>query len=459
MFVVAYMVAMFSSGVPPEVVVYILADEKFFSPYRDYMKRIRVLVSGYRYKFQSAANRISRFVTVTPFKEFLVRFGQAVAFGDNMESYLSREVDVALSEYNANMMRKLESMNNFLAIFGTLNSSLVFLMADVTIISLLYSAGETLIRLVFLAVVAVAGTMGIFMYSLYKPETYVVRSRLDNYLALFVVMVTVSVSFLVGNFEVVMASGVLLTTMGLWYRVKENRINSVERHYVLFVRYFSRNYSVIGNLRESMYSVMRGELGSLRPFVVRAIRRLEMGVDKDKVLSLLGDESGSVLIQMMNKVITTTVTLGGKVKEVGEMLSKVGDSILNVRSRREQNGRAFESTMYALQAASAGVSAALISITGILDKLFQLPSVSSVFAFTPIDIGGVERLLLTLLVALSYTNGLGISVAYGRSMHASLYFMGVLLLISGLTFHIALILTGRIFGALYSPGGIITPGP
>jgi Archaeal flagella assembly protein J len=452
------MVAMFSSGIPPELVVSILANDRLFSPYEAYMKRIKVLVSGYRFKFQSATNRVSRIVNVAPFKEFLIRFGQAVAFGDNMESYLSREVDVALSEYSANMMRKLESMNNFLAIFGTLNSSLVFLMADVTIISMLYSAGEDLLRLVFLSVVVVAGSMGVFMYSLYKPETYVVHSRMENYVSLLAVMVSILASFIGGSFEAVVASGVALLGLGLFFRVRENRINAVERHYVLFIRYFTRNYSVIGNLREAMYSVLRGELGSLRPFVMRTLRRLEMGVNKDKVLALLGEESGSVLIKMMNKVVTTTITLGGKVREVGEMLSKVGDSILSVRARREQNGRAFESTMYALQGASAGVSAALISITGILDNLFQLPSVSSVFAFTPLNIAGVERLLLTLLVTLSYTNGLGISVAYGRSLHVSLYFIGVLLLISGITFHVALLLTGRIFSALYS-NGIVTPGP
>jgi flagellar protein FlaJ len=147
--------------------------------------------------------------------------------------------------------------------------------------------------------------------------------------------------------------------------------------------------------------------------------------------------------------------MGGNILVVGEILSKIGDSILNIRARKEQNGRAFETSIYALQTASSGVSAALISIVGMLNTIFSVQNVSTVFSFSQVNIDLISRIFLIILFTLSFANGIAITLAYGRSLYVSLYFIGILLIFSAITYHIVLILTGNIFKALSSPSGIL----
>jgi len=455
-FVVAYMLALFSGGLPPELVVVSLAKETFFSPYYRYMRRLRNLLS-YRFKFSEAVNKVVKSVGFKNFSELLVRLSQAVSFGDDMVAFLSREVDFALSEYNSSMGRKLQSMNNFLSIYATLNSSLVFLVADVTIISLLYSGGGRLVELSAFMAGAVSGNLTLFMYMIYKPENYITYNLNERLVAVTAIVAAMTSSLLVSNYVAVASAGAVLMTLGLYYRVKENRINTLERYFLLFVRYFSRNYATVRNVEEALVSVLRGDLGTVRPLVKRAINRVRYGVNKERVFQSMSAETKSVLIYMLNRILYSTISLGGDVEIVGDTLTRVGDSLLNVRAQREQNGRAFESTIYALHSSTAGVSAALIAIVGILNSLFSISSVSSVFQFSPMNLGLVERLLLVILVMLSLSNGVAITLAYGRSLNVSLYFIGLLMIMSAITFHVVLLLTNGLFSSLYSPGGVVSP--
>jgi Archaeal flagella assembly protein J len=170
---------------------------------------------------------------------------------------------------------------------------------------------------------------------------------------------------------------------------------------------------------------------------------------------LIGDESGSVLVSILSKVLYETISMGGNVMIIGEILSKIGDSVLNIRSRKEQNGRAFETSIYALQTASAGVSAALISIVGMLNNIFSTQNVSTVFSFSEVNIDMISRIFLIILLILSFSNGIAITLAYGKSLYVSLYFIGILIILSSISYHIVLILTGNIFKELVSPSGLL----
>ncbi len=60
-------------------------------------------------------------------------------------------------------------MNTFLSLYGTLNSALVFLMVDVTIMSVLFSIGTDLIILLTVTLGVVSGMMTLVVYFVYKP--------------------------------------------------------------------------------------------------------------------------------------------------------------------------------------------------------------------------------------------------------------------------------------------------
>ncbi|WP_338603717.1 type II secretion system F family protein [Sulfolobus tengchongensis] len=454
-FMIAFMLALFSSGVPPEIVILHLSREDSFEPYVKAYRKIRNLVSGYRYKFSSAINYTIKNLNIKYLKEFLIRLSQAVTFGDDMIEFLSREIDFSLSEYNAYSARLIESMNNFLTVYATLNSSLTFLVADITILSLIYNGGTALIMQLTILSVALLGNLTLVMYLLYKPENYIRYSTVDKLILTAAISLSIIFSVLYTSYITLIIVGAVLVGIGLRYRIFENKTANIERYFLLFVRYFSRNYAIVSNLRESLMAVLRGDLGDSKPLVKRAINRLNFGVDKEKIFRLMGEESKSVLVSMLSKVLYETISMGGNILVIGEILSKIGDSILNIRSRKEQNGRAFETSIYALQTASAGVSAALISIVGMLNNIFSTQNVSTVFSFSAVNIDIISRIFLIILLILSFANGVAITLAYGRSIYVSLYFIGILLILSSITYHIVLILTGNIFKELTSTSGLL----
>ncbi|AGJ61597.1 Archaeal flagella assembly protein J [Sulfolobus islandicus LAL14/1] len=293
------------------------------------------------------------------------------------------------------------------------------------------------------------------MYLLYRPENYIRYNVIDKLLLTLAISLSIIFSIIYTSYIVLMVTGIVLLGVGLRYRIYENKINRIERHFLLFIRYFSRNCAIVSNLKESLMAVLRGDLGDVKPLIKRSLNRLNFGINKEKIFRLIGDESGSVLVSMLSKVLYETISMGGNVMIIGEILSKIGDSVLNIRSRKEQNGRAFETSIYALQTASAGVSAALISIVGMLNNIFSTQNVSTVFSFSEVNIDMISRIFLIILLILSFTNRIAITLAYCKSLYVSLYFIGILIILSSISYHIVLILTGNIFKELVSPSGLL----
>ncbi|AOL16985.1 flagellar protein FlaJ [Sulfolobus sp. A20] len=454
-FMLAFMLALFSSGVPPEIVILHLSEERSFYPYTRIIRKIKNLLTGYRYKFSSSISYTVRNVKIKYMKEFLIRLSQAITFGDNMIQFLSREIDFTLSEYSASSARLIESMNNFLTVYATLNSSLTFLIADMTILSLIYNGGTQLIFQLTIMSVMILGNVTLVMYIIYRPETYMQYNKFDKSLIALLMLTGITISVIFTSYLYILLLGIIFVIVGLRYRLYENRINRIERYFILFIRYFSQNYFIVNNLRDSLMAVLRGDLGDIRPLIRRALNRLLMGINKKIIFELMGMESKSVLVSMLSKALYETINMGGNVLTVGEVISKIGDVILNIRARKEQNGRAFEASIYALQTASAGVSAALISIVGMLDSIFSTSNVSTIFSFNQVSIDSISRIFLIILLILSFSNGIAITLAYGRSVYVSLYFIGILLILSSITYHLVLLLTGNIFRAFSGPSGLL----
>lgn len=448
-FLVAYMLALFTADLPPENIIVTLSGLRYFGEYSKTFSRLATLIHGYRYKFSTAINIMSSKIYIKPFREFMIRFSQALSHGDEMISFLNREIDMTLNDFNADMNRKIESMNNFLAIYGSLSSSLVFLMVNLTLVSILFDVGTSVLQLLSLAMVAVIGLLTLVVYMLYRPEVYVILNRNEKLVGIIGVALALSIMLIQRNYiSVAIAGGALIGT-GIFFRMKERKLNMLERHYVAFITYFSRTYHVVNNLMDTLLSVMRGDLGSMRPLVTSSLNRLKFGVKKSLIFEMMGEESGSILILMMNRIISATIELGGNVKEVGETVSRIGTTLLNLRARREQNGRAFEASVFAMQGASSAIGGALLALIQVFETIFSNNAINTIFTLGQVSIPELSLLLLAILVALSFANGVSIAIAYGKTFYSSLYFVGILLVITALSFHFTYVLTQGIFSGVF----------
>jgi flagellar protein FlaJ len=457
LFMATFSLALFSSGFPVEEVLHRLGSQQYFSPYDGYYKRISNLVSGYGFKISAAVTNTLKLVGVTPFKQFLIRFSQAISYGDNLVDFLSRELETESTIFRAVNERKQEGMNTFLALYGTLNSALVFLIVDITILSVLYNLGASFVVLLSVAVSMVSVLMTLVVYVLYKPYAKMIFPRHGYAMS---VAALVSSAVLITVFRTpltIFVSGVGLLCLGIYFKLNERTIDRIERDYLVFVRYFTRTFDVVGTLKHSLLSVLRGELGTMRDIVKRMQVRSDLGVDKIKIFRIMGEETKSHMVLMGNAVLASTLEAGGNIGYVGEKLSSLMEMLLNIRGRREQNGKTFETTVYILQGTSAAVGGALISIVDSFVKLFSSLATYSIFNVGNANIPEVEFLVLMILVLLSYTNGFAVSIAYGKPMATSVFYIGLLLALTLVSYEAALLLTNSIFSSITLSGQLTQP--
>lgn len=454
LFVLGFSLALFSSGYPIEDIIKRLGDYDNFPPYNKYFKRISRLVTGYGFKISSGISNSLKEVQVAPFKEFLIRFSQSISYGDSITEFLERELKTASAIFQSTNERKQESMNTFLSLYGTLNSALVFLMVDVTIMSVLYSINSDLIVLLTAALGVVSGMMTLTIYFVYKPFSKMIFPSRAYAMAVVALAATLAPILIFRTPIVIFGSSVVLICLGIYFRIMERAEEKIERDYLVFVRYFSRTYVAVGTVPHSLLGVLRGELGSMRPLVKRMYNRCLLGIDKRKLFTLMSEESRSQMVMMGNAVMGSTLEAGGDVGFIGNTLSVLMEMILNIRIRREQNAKAFETTIYTMQMTSAAVGGALIAVVGVFAQLFSQTSTYSVFDIGQANIPALTFDVLVLLVILSYTSGFAICVAYGKPLALSIFNIGILLVVTIVSFEVAHQLAEGIFSGLFQNGGL-----
>jgi len=215
----------------------------------------------------------------------------------------------------------------------------------------------------------------------------------------------------------------------------------------------------VRNVPESLLGVLRGELGAVRGLVKKMYNRIVLGVDKRIVFETMSVESRSHTVSMSNAVVSSTLEAGGNLGSIGENLAQLLEMLSNIKKRREQNGRTFETTVYTLQLTSSAVGGALIAIVSIFSKLFQAIATYNVFTLGNVNIQQVSFIVLMVLLVLCFTNGFTIAVAYGKPTPLSVYYIGILLILTVVAYDVTLTLTNNLFSTLFSPGGVIQPPP
>jgi flagellar protein FlaJ len=459
LFMIVFSQALFSSGYPVAEVLKRLGSQQYFSPYHRYYKRVSNLVNGFGYKVSAAIGSVLQQVSIKPFKDYLLRLSQAISYGDDLVEFLGRELKTSTAFFDAVNSRKQESMNTFLALYGTLNSALVFLIVDITVLAVLYGIGTSLIVLLSVAVAIISMMMTLVVYLLYKPYARMIFPR-HAYLSSTVVgALGVLLVFLGRTPPIIVGVGALMLCVGIYYRIIERGTKKVEEDYLVFVRYFSRTYDVVRNIPESLLGVLRGELGAVRGLVRKMYNRIILGVDKRVVFEAMSVESRSHIVSMSNTVVSSTLEAGGDLGFIGENLAQLLDVLSNIQKRREQNGRTFETTVYTLQLTSSAVGGALIAIVSIFSKLFQAIAAYNVFSVGSVNIDLVSFIVLMVLLALCFTNGVTVSVAYGKPTPLSVYYIGILLILTVVSYDATLTLTTHLFSKLFSPGGVVSPPP
>jgi flagellar protein FlaJ len=437
LFLLVHLYALISSGSERRDAIYTISmEERIYKQIYRALRFIDTLVRGWGYDMVSTLVIVSRRIGRTYTREFFERLSQVIGSGADLVTFLRNEIESSMVSYISQMDKSFEAVRVLFSLFSTSMSTSVFLLANMVILSMLLGGGESFVSMVTLGLLLSLAILAL-MVTIMIPRDPIILSRSDlerrvrRYLALSIIT---GISLFICGYTlyphlmiipVTLLSIPLIVFGRLIIRI-ESRVSKYDDTFPAFVRSLGHLLHVVPDMRQSIRAIMRGSLGVLEKKVDLLRRRLYMGVSLEKAWSMMLDEMGSRLCYFSGKVLLQTLLLQGDVRGIGKLLGDVIGSICDLRKKRSQMARAFESTILMLHLLVSAILGLIITLVSIFSQIASLPG-QSVLTIAPLGSEFISRISLTVIMALSIVNGLVSRAMYPGGLSASIYHIGVLL--------------------------------
>src|SRR3990172_3761323 len=305
-----------------------------------------------------------------PLKQLLVKFAQVIRLGDKLSTFFRAELTSTLLTYAIEYERKLEMQKLFLEMFYTLMSTAAFMIAANSIMTMLTGANS--------------------LEPLFYP--------------------------------------------GLLARKMEQRIKKINQWYPEFIRHFGEILATVGSMGQALDAVLRSDFGPIQKFVISLKNRIKNKVDQQHGFELFSRDCGSELIANGNQVISTSLDKGGDMNETGNRVADITIKINELRAKREQTSKTFESIIIVLHVLTLGVFGLMNKLTSIFFELISTVDISNnAFPLSPIDPAFMDMILPIMILMTSVISSIALKVAQGGLYKTVFYHIALLGVLGSIT--------------------------
>ena len=376
-------------------------------------------------------------------KQLLVKFAQVVRLGDQLKTFFQGELRSTLLHYSITYERKLETQKLFLEMFYTLMSTAVFMIAANSIMTMLTGAASSELILVY-SLFGVTFSMSIFVFIMYImfPRDILAYTSPDEDLK-FRIKVYITVGAGAGIATVLLMSQAVPTTLivgialaplfypGFVARKMEAQIKHINTWYPEFIRHFGEIYATVGSMGQALEAVLRSDFGPIQKFIISFKNRIKNKVDQKMGFDLFARESTSEVIRNGNQVMSASMDKGGDMNDTGNQIADITIKINELRARRAQTSKTFESVIIVLHVLTLGIFGLMNKLTEIFFSLINSIDVSNnAFALTPIDPEFMAAMLPIVILVTSVLSATALKVAQG-GLYKTVFFHIALLAILG----------------------------
>jgi flagellar protein FlaJ len=233
------------------------------------------------------------------------------------------------------------------------------------------------------------------------------------------------------------AAGGPLLLPGLKAKKLEGHIRKLDDYYSSFAMHLGDVYSTVGSLGQSLKSVLRSDFGVLSKDIESMYNRVTNRIKIEDAFKLLSSDTGSAIISSSNEVLANSMVKGANMRDVGERLSETAAKFLEIRRKRQQSAKAFESTLLMMHVLTLAVLALMNKLLGFLQEFFSLQqnlvgSAQSAVSLSAIDPAVMAIVLPVEAVVLAGINAMALKVFQGGSFHTIWYTLAILLITGGL---------------------------
>ncbi len=415
---------------------------KYSTAFRDAFR----LGVGWTYGLAKSLEMVALKISSEPtdqLKQLLVKFAQVIRLGDRLSTYFKAELTGTLLSFTIEYERKLEMQKLFLEMFYTLMSTAAFMIAANSIMTMLTGADSAELILVYslLGVGITMSTFVVMMYFLF-PRDKLGYSREDDDLK-FRIKIYLSLGAGVGIGIVLLISQVVPLSLivgislaplfypGLLARKMEQKIKQVNDWYPELIRHFGEILSTVGSMGQALDSVLRSDFGPIQKYVISLKNRIKNKVEQQHAFELFSRDCGSEIIANGNQVISTALDKGGDMNETGNIVANITIKINELRGKRSQTVKTFETIIIVLHVLTLGVFGLMNKLTAIFfDLIGSIEISNNAFPLSPINPAFMEMILPIMILMTSVLSATALKVAQG-GLYKTVFFHIALLAVLG----------------------------
>jgi archaeal flagellar protein FlaJ len=455
----AYMAAIATSGIS-RAGLFFRSAKLPYSATR-YFRRVDFVAKMFNHDYAQACRIVGEKTKDSAIKALLLRLSGALASGEDISGFLSRESAILSESYGSGYERRLDTLRKWSDAYVSLilTTALVTVMSVVTMMI----GNVTTTFMVSLAVLTIAATItgSWFLYHTAPRETknhsFQIRSpeqdlarKLTRLCLPLGGLVVIFLLFIQVDFGMVLlAVSAFLFPIGLIALSDDRKVSKRDDDIAAFLRSLGGVMQAIGaTATEAISRIDFRSLGILKEDVTLLHTRLLAGVTPDACWNSFIGETGSELINRSVRTFWDGITLGGEPQEVGNEASSFALKISLLRSQRSQIASGFIWLTVAMHAVLTMLSVFIYSVFTSFANLVKtlmpkegldssvmsgLPSFG-LFSTNSTQVSLLHFMVITIVVVLTLANAFAIYAVSGGHPRKLFFYLALTSAISGIVF-------------------------
>ncbi|TFG71053.1 MAG: archaellar assembly protein FlaJ [Methanomassiliicoccus sp.] len=426
-----------SSKLPRKKMLEILSKVKEYEALSIEVEKIYKLMEYWNMGLSDAARTVARKTPSPMLADFLDRLAHSSDAGEELEGFLNKERDVAMSVYINKYETALKDLDLLNEIFVAVLISLMFMLVFVSLLPVFVDISIELILPGVALLFVVIELMVLYMVKSLLPSDPIwhnmdERTGVDNTLktvlpATYAACISLAVFGIMVNVPLTAIVALFVTPLlypGYLIRKEEGRVRARDENYDSFMRAVGSYASTSGSaVTEGVGRLSKHDFGELTDAVVTLFKRLLTRIDQIRAWNSFAAESGSNLISKFTEMYVVGLSVGGKVDDVIEIISDNFVKLMGVRRKRYQSADNMLGTLYGM---SVGITFTLFSALSLMQLLNQMNdqfALSETTIALPIALKGfnldiAETVFLLIMLAHALISANLISFASGSHKHS-----------------------------------------
>ncbi len=439
----------------PSDLVNTIADNREYGFYSEVFQKIRNLAKDFGFGLTKATAQVANTVK-PPLKDILVRCTNTFSSVEP-KGYLEMESSMLMEEYSGYYNRAIETLKTLGGIFTTFQSITVFLIMTLVIMTIFMIDPSAI---VFGYVLAIFAT--VLMYFLfrsaspkeqliyigkYPPKLY----SLMRWGALATVpssaVLAFFLNFSMGSSYAFIVLGLGAIVPGIFGYMLEKYVNKINQNYPTFLKALGENLASTADLKASLLYILYMELGPLRKLVKEALARVKLGIDHGQALETLSSEAASCQVHMSNKILLDSLNRGANALVIGNALGNRVVKFLEFRKMRDTVAKSFQMIVLVMQPMTVVLLVILEVLADFMSQyLINLPY----FGFNSIPMAVITTGNVIVVFIMAVVNALIAKEASAGYWGTFFLNLGMLLIISGVTWMVARVMIQGVLGSMPS---------